>query len=50
MQLMLVVAAAFVIIVYLKVAAMAVFLGLLVSAAAIILAILLELVWNINSG
>jgi hypothetical protein len=29
---------------------MAVFLGLLVSAAAVILAILLELVWNINSG
>ena len=50
MQLVLVVAAAFVIIVYLKVAAMAVFLGLLVSAAAVILAILVELVWNINSG
>jgi len=50
LQLFLVVAAAFVIIVYLRVTAVAVFLGLLVSAAAIIAAILLELVWNINSG
>jgi len=50
LQLFLVVAAAFVIIVYLRVTAVAVFLGLLVSAAAIIAAILLELVWNTNSG
>ena len=50
MQLVLVIAAAFVIIVYLKVTAVAVFLGLLVSAAAIIAAILLELIWNTNSG
>ena len=50
MQLVLVIAAAFVIIVYLKVTAVAVFLGLLVSAAAIILAILVELIWNMNSG
>jgi hypothetical protein len=50
MQLVLVIAAAFVIIVYLKVTAVAVFLGLLVSAAAIIVAILFELIWNMNSG
>jgi len=50
MQLFLVVAAAFVIIVYLRVTAVAVFLGLLVSAAAIIVAILFELIWNTNSG
>ena len=50
LQLFLVIAAAFVIIVYLRVTAVAVFLGLLVSAAAIIAAILLELVWNTNSG
>jgi len=50
MQLFLVVAAAFVIITYLRVTAVAVFLGLLVSAAAIIVAILFELVWNTNSG
>lgn len=50
MQLVLVIAAAFVIIVYLRVTAVAVFLGLLVSAAAIIAAILFELIWNMNSG
>jgi len=50
LQLFLVVAAAFVIIVYLRVTAVAVFLGLLVSAAAIIAAILLELLWTTNSG
>ena len=50
MQLILVVAAAFVIIVYLKATPVAVFLGLLVSAAAIIVAILIELIWNTNSG
>jgi hypothetical protein len=50
MQLFLVIAAAFVIIVYLRVAAVAVFLGLLVSAAAIIVAILFELIWNMISG
>jgi hypothetical protein len=50
LQLFLVIAAAFVIIVYLRVTAVAVVLGLLVSTAAIIVAILLELVWNTNSG
>jgi len=50
MQLILVVAAAFVIISYLKATPVAVFLGLLVSAAAIIIAILIELIWNMNSG
>ena len=50
MQLFLVIAAAFVIIVYLRVTAVAVFLGLLVSAAAIIVVILFELIWNTNSG
>lgn len=50
MQLILVIAAAFVIIVYLRVIAVAVFLGLLVSAAAIVVAILFELIWNMNSG
>lgn len=50
MQIFLVVAAAFVIIIYLRVTAVAVFLGLLVSAAAIVVAILFELIWNTNSG
>ena len=50
MQLVLAIAAAFVIIVYLKLIAVAVFLGLLVSAAAIIVAILFDLIWNTNSG
>jgi len=50
MQLVLVIAAAFVIIVYVKVTAVAVFLGLLVSAAAVVAAILIELTWNMNSG
>lgn len=49
-QLILLIGAAFAIIRYLKVTAVAVFLGLLVSAAAIITAILIELIWNTKSG
>jgi|SRR5579884_1190243 len=49
-QLVILVGVAFAIIRYLAVTPVAVFLGLLVSAAAILAAILIELIWNTNSG